>query len=74
MKPTSAFFLSLGVDRFTGNTGDSETVTQQLTAAVPMAKMGQPEENASTVLFLCSDAASYMTGQSLVVDGGYVTQ
>ncbi len=62
------------VDRFTENTGDSETVTQQLTAAVPMGRMGQPEEIASTVLFLCSDAASYMTGQSLVVDGGYVTQ
>ena len=74
MKPTSAFFLFLNVDRFTGNTGDSETVTQQLTAAVPMARMGQPEEMASTVLFWCFDAASYMTGQSLVVDGGYVTQ
>ncbi|MEO0688607.1 MAG: SDR family oxidoreductase, partial [Cyanobacteria bacterium J06649_11] len=62
------------IDRFTENGGDAETIAQQLTAAVPMGRMGQPEEIASTVLFLCSDAASYMTGQSLVADGGYIAQ
>lgn len=38
--------------------------------AVPMARQGRAEEIASSVLFLLSDMASYMTGQCLVVDGG----
>ncbi|MEH2012346.1 SDR family oxidoreductase [Nostoc sp.] len=52
--------------------GDAETTSQRLTTMVPMGRMGKPEEIASTVLFLCSEAASYITGQSLVVDGGYI--
>ncbi|MEH2407237.1 SDR family oxidoreductase [Nostoc sp.] len=51
---------------------DAETASQQLTTMVPMGRMGKSEEIASTVLFLCSEAASYITGQSLVVDGGYI--
>lgn len=37
----------------------------------PMARMGKPEEVASAVLFLCSEAASLMTGAIVNVDGGY---
>jgi NAD(P)-dependent dehydrogenase (short-subunit alcohol dehydrogenase family) len=44
---------------------------QQLASIVPMGRIGKPEEIAATVVFLCSDAASYMTGQSLVLDGGF---
>ena len=37
----------------------------------PMARVGQPEEIASTVLFLASDAASLLTGSIVLADGGY---
>jgi len=37
----------------------------------PMARLGQPEEVASVILFLASDAASLMTGSIVLVDGGY---
>jgi NAD(P)-dependent dehydrogenase (short-subunit alcohol dehydrogenase family) len=40
-------------------------------SSVPMGRIGQPEEIAQTVVFLCSDAASYITGQPIVIDGGY---
>ena len=40
---------------------------------VPMNRMGQPTELAGPVAFLCSDAASYVTGCILPVDGGYLT-
>jgi NAD(P)-dependent dehydrogenase (short-subunit alcohol dehydrogenase family) len=42
-----------------------------LTAMVPMGRIAQSEEIAQAVIFLCSDAASYITGQSLAIDGGY---
>jgi NAD(P)-dependent dehydrogenase (short-subunit alcohol dehydrogenase family) len=38
---------------------------------IPMARVGRPEEIASAVLWLCSEAASYVTGQSISVDGGF---
>lgn len=40
--------------------------------AIPMGRLGLAEEVAQTVTFLCSDAASYLTGQTITVDGGRV--
>lgn len=39
---------------------------------VPMGRVGRPEEIADAVLWLSSDAASYITGQSISVDGGFI--
>lgn len=39
---------------------------------IPMQRLGQPEELAAVITFLASTRASYITGQSIVVDGGLV--
>jgi NAD(P)-dependent dehydrogenase (short-subunit alcohol dehydrogenase family) len=43
---------------------------KQMEKGIPMGRVGRPEEVASVVLWLCSDAASYLTGQSISIDGG----
>jgi NAD(P)-dependent dehydrogenase (short-subunit alcohol dehydrogenase family) len=40
--------------------------------STPLGRTGQPEEVAGAVVYLCSDAASYVTGQTLLVDGGHL--
>lgn len=52
--------------------GQGEELNAMLKTLVPMGRMGRPEEIANAVLWLCSSAASYVTGQSISVDGGYV--
>ena len=53
------------------------TLTQEQLARIasrqPMGRGGQPEEVAEAVLFLCSDGASFITGATLVIDGGLTT-
>ena len=50
----------------------TEEVKQTMLKYIPLKTFGQPEDVAKAVLFLCSDLASYITGQVVVVDGGMV--
>lgn len=49
-----------------------EQIKTQMLTQIPLAKLGKPEDVAKVVAFLASDDASYMTGQTLHVDGGMV--
>jgi NAD(P)-dependent dehydrogenase (short-subunit alcohol dehydrogenase family) len=59
------------IDRFTH--GEAQ-IQQQLIAGEPVGRLGRPEEVAEAVVWLCSDAASFVTGQPLAIDGGWVAQ
>src|SRR6516225_1585907 len=62
---------------FIGRSDDKEQMAEnqkKLMAAVPLGRIGRPEEVAHAVLWLASDDASYVTGISLPVDGGYLAR
>ena len=54
--------------------GREEEMLQQLSAYQPMGRMGTPEEVAYLALYLCSDEASFVTGQAYPLDGGVLNQ
>jgi len=50
----------------------SDEIKEKAVEAIPLGRMGSPEDIAKAVAFLASSDASYITGQTLVVDGGMV--
>lgn len=60
----------MGEKMFTGESDSDQALIEQH----PMGRVGLPHEVAEAVVWLCSDAASFVTGQALAIDGGYVAQ
>jgi len=55
------------------NREEAESFLRQVEDANALGRIGRPEEVAQTVVYLASDASSYVTGTTIVVDGGYLT-
>ncbi len=55
-------------------TAEQPQLGEALVAAEPVGRTGKPEEIAESVVWLCSDAALFVTGHAMSVDGGFVAQ
>lgn len=53
-------------------TGKDKTVEKSFENMEPVGRMGQPEEVAEAIVWLCSDGSSFVTGDSMAVDGGWI--
>ena len=53
---------------------DPEAVGRDFAAREPIGRLGRPEEIAEAVVWLCSDAASFVTGHPMAVDGAWLAQ
>jgi NAD(P)-dependent dehydrogenase (short-subunit alcohol dehydrogenase family) len=63
------------VDRVLGQQPQlADQIVEAIKAREPLGRMGRPEEIAEAVMWLCSEAASFVTGIALAVDGGFVAQ
>jgi NAD(P)-dependent dehydrogenase (short-subunit alcohol dehydrogenase family) len=65
---------AIETDMFEAATGGQDEVKAYITGLHPIGRVGTPLEVANAVLFLSSDMASFVTGETLMVDGGYVAQ
>ncbi len=66
----NALLPGLTKTQFAGALFNEEKIYQQAIKTIPMGRHAEPQEMAGTVLYLVSDAASYTTGECIVVDGG----
>ena len=62
--------LTDGTNLFKNLTGSSPGMKDQMHTMIPLQRVAHPEDMAEAVLYFCSDAASFVTGQILAVDGG----
>lgn len=69
----NALLPGLTDTKFASALTGNEAVLKTFMPLVPMNRVAQPSEMAGAVLYLASDASSYTTGSSLVVDGGYLS-
>jgi len=65
-----AFIEGQMVDEVVRGSRDAKLVTQKLTAEIPLARMGHPEEVAALCVYLLSDESAFMTGALVPIDGG----
>ena len=68
MKKTAMDDLT-GIYRY-GSTDQPDDFVEKLTDLIPMGRMAEKDEYKGAIVFLCSDASSYMTGQNVVMNGG----
>lgn len=59
------------IDRFTG---ENKEIEKQFIAMEPIGRLGEPIEVAQTVVWLCSNEASFISGQAIPVDGAWTAQ
>ena len=64
--------LAPGAIRTDMNPHFNEDKLREMRSKIPLGRVGEPEEVADAALFLCSDASRYMTGSTVVVDGGFL--
>lgn len=65
---------AIETDMFEAATGGQDEAKAYITGLHPIGRIGTPLEVANAVLFLSSDLASFITGETLMVDGGYIAQ
>jgi NAD(P)-dependent dehydrogenase (short-subunit alcohol dehydrogenase family) len=65
---------AISTEMFEKATGGQDEAKAYMARIHPMGRVGQPSEVANAVLWLSSDQASFVTGETLMVDGGYIAQ